>query len=294
MSLVPVLPDAQRVSLASGYAATVRARRIRLLVGLTAVVLLALVAGWAAEVRIGTFATNLWRFTSYLGRITPEFSWATPFQSLAAWYWNLPHWLSLLAETLLIAYLGTLMGAVVGFALSFLAAANLNPNPTSRFLVRRTMELLRTVPGVVFALLFVIAFGLGPMPGVFAVALHTAGALAKLYAEVVENVDMKPVEGVAAAGGSWLARVRFAVLPQVLPGFASYTLLRFEINVRESAVMGFVGAGGIGEDLVTSIRQFYYPDVSALLILIVATVMAIDFLTEKLRHHLIGLEGRAR
>ncbi len=291
MSLVPVLPDAQRAVLEGAYGAAVRAKRIRIVGALVVVVVLALAAGVAAEVRLGTFFANFWRFTSYLWRITPEFDWAQPVTSLAEWYWNLPHWLSLLAETLLIAYLGTLMGAVVAFCLCFFASANLNPHAPSRFAVRRAMELLRTVPGVVFALLFVIAFGLGPMPGVFAVALHTAGALAKLYAEVVENIDMKPVEGVAASGGSWIERVRFAVLPQVAPGFASYTLLRFEINVRESSVMGFVGAGGIGEDLVTSIRQFYYPDVSALLILIVGTVMVIDFLTEKLRHRLIGLEG---
>lgn len=291
MTFVPVLPDAQRAAHETAYAASVRSRRVRLAIGLCGAVLFAVAAGAVAEVRVGTFLANVWRFTSYLWRITPEFDWASPYQSLAAWYWNLPHWLALLGETLLIAYLGTLMGAIAAFCLCFFASANLNPNAASRFAVRRAMELLRTVPGVVFALLFVIAFGLGPMPGVFAVALHSAGALAKLYAEVVENIDMKPVEGVAASGGSWVERVRFAVVPQVLPGFASYTLLRFEINVRESAVMGFVGAGGIGEDLVMSIRQFYYPDVSALLLLIIGTVMVIDFLTEKLRHRLIDLEG---
>lgn len=291
MTLVPVLPDAQRAAHETAYAASVRSRRVRLAIGLSGALLLAVGAGVVAEVRIGTFLANVWRFTGYLWRITPDFDWSSPFQSLAAWYWNLPHWLALLGETLLIAYLGTLMGAVAAFCLCFFASANLNPNAASRFAVRRAMELLRTVPGVVFALLFVIAFGLGPMPGVFAVALHSAGALAKLYAEVVENIDMKPVDGVAASGGSWVERIRFAVLPQVLPGFASYTLLRFEINVRESAVMGFVGAGGIGEDLVTSIRQFYYPDVSALLLLIIGTVMVIDFLTEKLRHRLTDPEG---
>ena len=143
-----------------------------------------------------------------------------------------------------------------------------------------------------FALLFVVAFGLGPMPGVLALAIHTMGALGKLFAEVVENIDMKPVEGATATGASRVPTIRFAVLPQVMSNFASYALLRFEINVRGAAVMGFVGAGGIGQDLMEAIRKFYYSDVSAILLLIIATVMVIDLATERLRHALIGLEHR--
>ncbi len=116
----------------------------------------------------------------------------------------------------------------------------------------------RTVPDVVFALLFVIAFGLGPMVGVLAIAIHTTGALGKLFAEVVENIDMRPVDGLSASGASWVETVRFAVLPQVLSNFASYALLRFEINVRGAAVLGFVGAGGIGQEFLAAIRNFYY------------------------------------
>jgi phosphonate transport system permease protein len=112
--------------------------------------------------------------------------------------------------------------------------------------------------------------------------------LGKLFAEVVENIDMKPVEGVIATGGSWVHKVRFAVLPQVASNFASYALLRFEINVRGAAVLGFVGAGGIGQTLLEVIRKFYYADVSALLVLIIATVMLIDTFTEKIRHRLLG------
>jgi phosphonate transport system permease protein len=146
------------------------------------------------------------------------------------------------------------------------------------------------VPEIVFALVFVVAFGLGPTPGVLALAIHTMGALGKQFAEVVENIDMKPVEGVTAAGGSFAQTVRFAVLPQVMAGFVSYALLRFEINVRGAAVMGFVGAGGIGMDLMEAIRKFYYSDVSAILVLVIATVVAIDLATERVRHRLIGLE----
>src|SRR6202040_1338037 len=144
--------------------------------------------------------------------------------------------------------------------------------------------------GFVFALIFVAAFGLGALPGVLAMTLHTSGALGKLFTEVVENIDMGPVEGVAQAGGSWLAQVRFAVTPQVLSNLVSYTLLRFEVNVRGATVIGFVGAGGIGQDLITAIRKFYYSDVSAMLLMIIAGVMVIDMLPPRLRHRLLSME----
>ena len=154
------------------------------------------------------------------------------------------------------------------------------------------LEFCRTVPEIVFALFFVYALGLGPVPGVLAIAIHTVGALGKQFAEVVENIDMNPVEGVRATGGSWVEQIRFAVVPQVLSNVVSYTLLRFEINVRGASVMGFVGAGGIGKELLGSIRQFYYSDVSAILLMIIATVIVIDLLTERVRHRLLGIEGR--
>ena len=108
----------------------------------------------------------------------------------------------------------------------------------------------------------------GATNGVLAVAIHTIGALGKLFAEVVENIDMKPVEGVTATGAHWTAAMRYGAVPQILSNFVSYALLRFEINVRGATVMGFVGAGGIGVDLVEAIRKFYYSDVSAILVLI--------------------------
>jgi phosphonate transport system permease protein len=155
------------------------------------------------------------------------------------------------------------------------------------------MEFCRTVPDIVFALIFVIAFGLGPMAGVLAITVHSIGALGKQYAEMVENIDMKPVEGLRSAGASWIACMRFAVLPQVVAGFASYTLLRFEINVRSASVMGFVGAGGIGVELITAIRKFYYSDVSAILLMIILTVFVIDISTSWVRGKLFGTERRA-
>ena len=155
------------------------------------------------------------------------------------------------------------------------------------------MEFCRTVPDIVFALIFVIAFGLGPMAGVLAIMIHSIGALGKLYSEIVENIDMKPVEGVRSTGASWVSCMRFAVLPQVAAGFASYTLLRFEINVRDASVMGFVGAGGIGQELVVAVRKFYYSDVSAILLMIIVTVFVIDIGTGWARGRLFGKEARA-
>ena len=149
------------------------------------------------------------------------------------------------------------------------------------------------MPDIVFALIFVVAFGLGPLPGVLALAVHTAGALGKQYSEVVENIDMRPTEGICASGGSWFAQIRFGVLPQVLSSLVSYTVLRFEINVRGATVLGFVGAGGIGEELIIAIRKFFYSDVSAILLLLVVCVMLIDTLSEKIRHRMLSMERGA-
>jgi phosphonate transport system permease protein len=198
----------------------------------------------------------------------------------------------MLGETLLISYVGTLIGATFAFALNFFAAENTSPSSWLRFVVRRLLEFARTVPGIVFALIFVIAFGLGPMAGVLAIAIHSTGALGKLFSEIVENADMKPVEGIRSTGASWLACMRFAIVPQVTAGYASYALLRFEINVREASVMGFVGAGGIGQELVVAIRKFYYSDVSAILLTIIVTVFIIDISTGWLRGRLFGKEAR--
>jgi phosphonate transport system permease protein len=190
----------------------------------------------------------------------------------------------------MMAYVGTFTGFLGAFIGAFLCSANLVPFRWLRVTVRRLLEVCRTVPDIVFALIFVVAFGLGPLPGVLAITIHTIGALGKLFSEVVESIAMEPVEGIAATGGSWLAQIRFGVLPQVLSNFISYGLLRLEINVRGAAVLGFVGAGGIGEELITAIRKFYYSDVSAILLMIVVCVVAIDLTSENLRHRLLAME----
>lgn len=285
------LPPQRAADLVGRYAAERAVARRRMLASLAVLAVLLVLASYAAEVRPLVLAGNIGKFTAYLGQIMPVLRPDHLGTDLAEWYWGLPKWLSLLGETLLMAYLGTLIGAVGGFVLCFVAAGNLVKSPAIRFAAKRYLEICRTVPEIVFALIFVIAFGLGPMVGVLALAIHTTGALGKLFSEVVENIDMKPVEGLTGTGASWVEIVRFAVLPQVLSNFASYALLRFEINVRGAGVMGFVGAGGIGQELLVAIRNFYYSDVSAILLMIVLTVFAIDLGTEKLRHRLIDGEG---
>ncbi len=282
------LPPERAAGLAERYAAAVSAARLKGLAALAVLVALTLAAGLMAEVRPETLLENIQNFPSYIVQILPSLHARTLGPDIAAWYWGLPKWLALLGETLLMAYLGTLVGGIGAFLLCFSASANLVRSRTLRVLVRRWLEVCRTVPEIVIALIFVIAFGLGPMVGVMALAIHTAGALGKLFFEVVENADMKPVEGLSATGATWIETVRFGVLPQVLPSFASYALLRFEINVRGAGVLGFVGAGGIGQEFLVAIRNFYYTDVSAILVMVIATVVAIDLLTQGLRHRLQG------
>ncbi|MFK4510888.1 phosphonate transport system permease protein [Bradyrhizobium daqingense] len=290
---VSILPEQQLAVLNAAYRQAVARRRWRLFLGTVVFAAALLLAAVGAEVNLRTLFTYFGNFVSYFDRILTLDSGQRVWTDVGEWLWGWRKWLKMLAETLLISYVGTLIGATFAFVLNFFAAENTSPAPWLRFVVRRLLEFARTVPGIVFALVFVIAFGLGPMAGVLAIAIHSTGALGKLFSEIVENADMKPVEGIRSTGASWLSCMRFAVVPQVTAGYASYALLRFEINVREASVMGFVGAGGIGQELVVAIRKFYYSDVSAILLTIIVTVFVIDITTGWLRGRLFGKEARA-
>jgi phosphonate transport system permease protein len=290
---VPILPSQRLAALSEAYRKAVARKRLRFTIA-TAVFFTALViAAVGAEVNLPMFLTHFGNFISYFDRIATLDSGARVWTDFGEWFWGWKKWLLLLGETVLISYVGTLFGAVLAFGLNFFAAENTSPAPWLRFTVKRFMEFCRTVPDIVFALIFVIAFGLGPMAGVLAIAIHCVGALGKQFAEIVENIDMKPIEGLRSTGAGWVSCMRFAVLPQVAAGFAGYTLLRFEINVRGASVMGFVGAGGIGQELVVAVRKFYYSDVSAILLLIILTVFIIDIGTTWARGRLFGKDARA-
>lgn len=274
--------------LVADYQREVARRRRQYLLVLAVLAVLIVIAGKVGEVDLLNLADHISNFTSYFGRILPKIRTATFGADVADWYWDFTGWLKLLLDTLLIAYLGTLIGAGGAFVLSFLAAANLAPTRLVRWSIKRIFEFCRTVPDLVFALMFVSAFGLGPLAGILSIAIHSFGTLGKLFTEATENIDMKPVEGIRSTGSRFVDTVRFGALPQVISTFASYTLLRFEINVRSGAVIGMVGAGGIGQDLFVAIRKFYYTDVSAILLMIIVCVALIDLLTERIRHRLSG------
>jgi phosphonate transport system permease protein len=290
---VSILPEAQLGALNEAYRRAVARRRLRFVLAAAVLTTALVVAAVGAEVNLRTLFTYFGNFVSYFDRILKLDSGARVWTDFGEWFWGWQKWLRMLGETILASYVGTLIGTVWAFVLNFFAAENTSPVPWLRFIVRRLLEFARTVPSIVFALIFVIAFGLGPMAGVLAIAIHSTGALGKQFSEVVENADMKPVEGVQSTGASWISCMRFAVLPQVIAGYASYTLLRFEINVREASVMGFVGAGGIGQELIVAIRKFYYSDVSAILVMVIVTVFCIDISTGWLRARLFGKDARA-
>lgn len=230
------------------------------------------------------------RLGEYIEKTIPTLRWDSLGADLANWFWRWEIWMELLFETILIAFMATVFGVIGGFLLSFPASRNLAPNRWVLWITRRYLEIARTVPELVWALIFVFCFSVGPMAGVLAIGLHATGALGKLYSEVNENIDMRPLEGVKAAGGTWFDQIRYGAVPQVLPNIISYTLLRFEINVRASSIIGYVGAGGLGQEFRTAMSFQEYTDLSALFVIIFVTVMIIDYGSEKLRHRIIHLE----
>ncbi|WP_343070329.1 phosphonate ABC transporter, permease protein PhnE [Pelagibacterium limicola] len=265
------------------------------------------IAALATSIYVSRFypdrlAAGIPRIFEYFGTILPHLEWQVLFEgrneagratpgSIAYWFADFGTYVRLIVETIFMALTATLLGAAVAFVLSFPASKNLAPNSTVFWISRRFMEICRGVPEILYALVLVFAVGIGPIAGVIAIAIHTAGALGKLFAEVNENASMRPVEGIKSVGGNWFEQMRYGVVPQVLPNFTSYTLLRFEINVRASSIVGFVGAGGIGSELNRVISLYSDDRVIAVLILVVLTVTLIDLLSEQLRFYFIGKEN---
>lgn len=264
-------------------------------------------AAVAASIYVSKFypdrlASGLPRILEYFGTIMPNLEFDKLFEprasngkavpgSIVYWYSDFWVYVRLIAETVAMALTATIIGAAAAFLLCFPASRNLAPNSVVYIISRRFMEICRGVPEILYALIFVFAVGIGPLAGVMAIAIHSAGALGKLFSEVNENASMRPVEGVRAVGGTWFEEMRYGIVPQVLPNFASYTLLRFEINVRASSIVGFVGAGGIGQELNRVISLYSDDRVVAVLLLVVVLVTLIDLLSERLRHYFIGKEN---
>jgi phosphonate transport system permease protein len=281
------LPTSASVALVEGQRRdrAKRARRDIALFGGTFAVALGLSIA-AGEVDPIKFLEGVPRLFSYAGRTIPDLSLSGLGEGIAEWFWRWNVWSARLFDTIVIAFLATTFAAMAGLAAAFLSARNLVP-PGVSWVTRRVLEFLRTMPELVFALIFVFAFGIGPFAGFLAVFVHAVGSLGKLFGETIENADDRAFEALTALGTGWIARVRFAVLPQVLPALISYTLLSFENNVRSASVLGFVGAGGIGQEIMTAIKQFQYTDVSALVLMIAAVVMVVDVISDRIRKHLV-------
>ena len=199
-----------------------------------------------------------------------------------------------LIETINIAAVSTLVGCFVGLVLSLLSTRGLARWPALIPVFRRIMDVLRAFPEVVIALVLIFVLGGGPVPAMIAIALHTCGALGKLFSEVNENASLKPVEGLQSVGATWLQRMTLGVIPQVAPNYLSYTLLRFEINIRASAILGFVGAGGIGYELKNAMTwgQGKFDEAAAIFILLFGTIVLFDQLSSHYRNLLTNGAGK--
>ena len=191
-------------------------------------------------------------------------------------------------ETIQIALWGTLLAVLLALPLCFLAARNLSPNLAVFHAMRQVLNALRGINEIIFALIFVAAVGLGPFSGVLALAIHGAGMLGKFFAEAVEEIDAGPVEALRATGASPTLVVIFGVLPQVIPSWIASTLYRFEVNLRAATILGMVGAGGIGFELMSSLKLFQYQDTAVCVLVILAMVMSADYLSSKLRARILA------
>lgn len=202
---------------------------------------------------------------------------------------NLATYFPALIETINIAAVSTLVGALLGLVLSLLSTRGLAKWPRLIPVFRRIMDIMRAFPEIVIALVLIFILGGGPIPAMIAIAIHTAGALGKLFSEVAENADLKPVEGLASVGANWSQRMMLGVMPQVAPNYLSYTLMRFEINIRASAILGFVGAGGIGYELRNAMTfgMGRFDLAAAIFVLLFLTIVFFDQISSYYRNKLV-------
>lgn len=262
-------------------------RRKRMYGGILLVVFAALMAsGWnlSEDRNAGDFLSGLRQVFDFPSEVLSE-AWEKR-ALLPGIFWDR---IPALVETLNIAAVATLLGALAAVSLSLLATRGLARWPRLIPVFRRTMDALRAIPEIVIALMLIYILGGGPVPAVIAIALHTGGALGKLFSEVAENADLKPVEGLGSIGASWFQRMWLGVIPQVAPNWLSSALLRFEINVRASAILGFVGEGGIGYDLKLAMQwgQGRYDEVVAIFLLLFLAIVVIDRMSDHFRNKLV-------
>ncbi|MCT1685229.1 phosphonate ABC transporter, permease protein PhnE [Corynebacterium appendicis] len=246
---------------------------------LPALIFFSILAYWSAsylELSGQKLVSGFPNLLSFIGRMFPP-EWSA-----------IPGLLPAILSTLLVAVWETFLAMILGTALALGAARNLfGSNIIVYGACRAVLSVLRALPDMIWALIFVAAVGLGPFPGVLALTVYSTGELGKLYAESAENIDPGPREAIDSTGATSLKTFRWAVVPQVLPEFVTYSLYRFESNVRHAFVLGLVGAGGIGFELNVAMRLYQYQRVGAILIVIVLTVALIDFASSRIRSRII-------
>lgn len=262
-------------------------RRKRMYGGILVVIFVALMAsGWslAEDRNAGGFLDGLHQVFAFPAEVLAE-AWEKLPLLPGIFVTHIPA----LIETLNIAAVATLLGALAAGSLSLLATRGLARWPRLIPIFRRTMDALRAIPEIVIALVLIYILGGGPVPAVIAIALHTGGALGKLFSEVAENADLKSIEGLQSVGATWGQRMWLGVIPQVAPNWLSYSLLRFEINVRASAILGFVGQGGIGYDLKIAMQwgEGRYDEVVAIFALLFLAIVLIDQISDRYRQKLV-------
>lgn len=267
-------------------------RRKRLYGGLTLLIFVVLmISGFmvAEDRNAGGFWDGIDNIGDYPAAVLSE-AWEK-FYDLPGLMWK---YLPALIETINIAAVSTLTGVLAGFVLAMLGTRGLAKWPRLIPVFRRITDVMRAVPEIVIALMLIFVLGGGPVPAVIAIAIHTGGAIGKLFSEVAENADLKPVEGLQSVGANWTQRILLGVLPQVAPNFLSYALLRFEINIRASAILGFVGAGGIGYELRNSMSwgPGRFDEAAAIFVLLFATIVLFDQISSRYRNKLTEGQGQ--
>ncbi len=257
-----------------------RAVTIALIVGSLAVYFAGLVVLDISPLRI-------WNGIGQLGNIVVLMFPPTP----KTHFWL---YLDALGQTLSIAFFGTFLASLLSLPFGFLAARNVVANRLLHLLTRRSLDTVRSIDTLIWALIWINVVGLGPFAGALAIASSDFGALAKLMSEAIETADRKPIDGVLASGGAPLMVIRFGIVPQILPVYASQLLYFFESNTRSATIIGIVGAGGIGLHLYEQIRVLEWQQVLYLILMVLVTVAAIDVISQRLRAAIIGRQSAAK
>ncbi len=265
---------------------TAMTRRKRVYGGILLILFVALMAAGfrtADDRNAGSFIDGWHRILDYPSEVLSE-AW----EKIAEMPANLVEFFPALIETINIAAASTLIGTIAGTFLALMATRGMALWPALIPLFRRISDICRAIPEIVIALVLIFILGGGPVPAMIAIAIHTAGALGKLFSEVNENASLKPVEGLQSVGANWSQRMYLGVIPQVGPNYVSYALLRFEINIRASAILGFVGAGGLGYELRNAMSwgQGRYDEAAAIFILLFVTIVVVDQISGYLRDRL--------